>query len=317
MTEIETTDQKFLHIESKVAVYLSVAFLGMIVVWFLISKQHHIFSSKKSIYFITESGKNLQSGVNVTFSGFKIGGVKRVTLTDDSKVLVELAINSNYIKRIKKDSKAILSKELPIAESFIEIIAGSKEAAEIEENDFITYVKARWFPVRSDEINSIPITMSLGPEMLEILTNVKYRFKNDIEPMIDNMKFTMENFRNVSKDALVTRQYLDDMYINTNKNLNSLEELMTELNTDIPLLIEAANESVNSIKIMAEDIREVSINAFDELTQMIQEGITITNDAKDISDAVKQVWPISSKIKKKEKDSAGKREVLIRLDSNE
>lgn len=301
MGERKTTDQKFLHIESRIAIFIFVAVAGMIAVWFFIGKQQHLFSPKKNVFFVTENGKNMQQGVSVTFSGFKIGKVSSVTLTDDNKVLVKMSIISDYIKRIKKDSEAMLTKELPMGESFIEIKPGSKDSAAIKDNEYITFVKARWFPAREDEISTIPISLANSPQVLDLIAEVKRSFNNDLGPIINDLKFTLKNFRSVSEDALVTRQYLDTMYLNANNNLNALDTLMTRLNKDIPEIVDKAHESFDSIKIMAEDIREVTINAFAELTHVIGKGSELAGDVKEITSAVKMVWPISSKIKKNAK----------------
>lgn len=301
MENRQSIDHKFLNIESRVAVFIFFAVVGTVAVWLLIAKQQHMFSAKKSVYFITESGKNLQQGVRVTFSGFRIGKINSVSLNDDDKVLVELSINSDYIKRIKKDSTATMTKELPIGESVIEIMPGSKESESIKENEYITFIKARWFPAGKDEINTIPISFANSPEMLDIIAKVKHGFKNDIEPIINDFKFTLQNFRTVSEDALVTRKYLDTMYLNADKNLNALDTLMTKLNKEIPEIIIKANDSLDSLKIMAEDIRDVTIKAFADITRVIDQGSKLTDDAMEITDAVKTVWPISSKIKKNAK----------------
>lgn len=304
MNEIKTTDQKFLNIETKMGIFISLAILGFIAIWFFIGKQKDMFSQKSNIYFITESAKNINQGANVTFSGFKIGKVSSVDLNNDDKVLVKLSINTSYINRLKKDSQAILTKELPIGQSVIEIMPGSKDSKQIGGNGFITFVKKPWFPAMSDEINTIPISFSKNPEMQALIKTLKNAFDNDFRPMMEDLKVTLKNFRKVSEDAQVTRQYLDNMYRNADNNLNALDLLIENLNDEIPLMIDKAHESLDSIKFMADDIRSVTIDAFDQITQVINQGSKLTNEAEIITEAVKQVWPISSKIKKMEKQKA-------------
>src|SRR5208283_2460249 len=85
---------------------------------------------KTSIYFIADSGYDINEGQAVKLSGFKIGKVRNITLEENAKVKVELSINRRYMKWVKIDSSAKLYREGVIGDSIIVIKAGSENSKE-------------------------------------------------------------------------------------------------------------------------------------------------------------------------------------------
>ncbi len=313
MATPKTIDNKFLSIEKRGGIFVIFAIIGIVAVAFFIGLQQNMFTPKVNIYFVSNSGKNIKTGAKVVFNGFKIGKISSVNLEEAGNVKAELSINRDYIKWIKKDSVARLMKELAIGDSIIDITKGSENTKIIAENDFIAFERARWFPAMEDEINTIPITLTNSPFITDIITELKTELQGEINPVLENVKLALKNFRTLSEDALITRQYLDSMYQNADSNLNELNTLVTQLNVDIPNIIKSVNKSLDSINLMATDFRKVTINAFAEIIEVINDGATILGETEDVVDAVKQIWPISSKIRKR----ADIKEQIIKVDSYE
>ena len=343
MTPPKTIGHKFLNIEDRGGIFVILAVIGIITVAFFIGIQQSIFTPKVNIYFIANSGNGIKTGAKVVFNGFKIGKINNVNLEETGEVKAELTITSDYIEWIKKDSIARLTKGFAISDSIIEITPGSESAEKIEAAGLIRFERAKWFPATEDEINTIPISISNSPFIADMITALKndlqsdtnplledlkvtlknFRtlseyalktdFQSDIKPALENVKVTLKNFRTLSEDALITRQYLDSMYKNADSNLNELNALVARLNIDIPEIIKGVNESLDNINLMATDFRKISIKAFSDIIAVIQEGAAMLDETEEIVDAVKQTWPISSKIKKK----ADIKEQIIKVDSYE
>lgn len=287
---METTDHRFKSVERKVGIFIWVAIIGMVALIAFIGIKQGIFTAKQTLYFFSDSGKDIKSGQTITLSGFKIGKVKNVLLEDITKVKVELSIYSNYMKWIKADAKAVLTKELPIGEGIIEIIPGSKGREEIGENGIIAFEKVPWFAAMTSNLDPIPITVVDSPQMAALISNLKENLKIEMAPVLEDFKHALKNLRKLSDESLETKDNVNSMLKNTDNALKNLEVLLAEFARELPIILKKTNIT------------------FDRTGEMIDEGIILLKGVKEVVDALKQTWPISSHIKKNAKKNAKKSE---------
>ncbi len=59
-----------------------------------------------------KSGDDLTEGMPVVFSGFKIGAVQALELSDDGSVLIKIKVPQNHVKWLRADSTFIVNKPL-------------------------------------------------------------------------------------------------------------------------------------------------------------------------------------------------------------
>ena len=275
-----TTDQRFLNVEKKIGIFILIGTIGIIATIIFVCVRQNVFSHKNKIYFIADSGKDIKEGQTITLSGFRIGIVSKVLLEDIARVNVELSINSEYMKWIKADSKAQLKKDLPIGESIIEIIPGSRKRDHVKEGDVIGFEKVEWFAGMTKNLNPIPITVDKSPYLEEFFVNFKDDFKHEIDPLLNDIKYTLKNLKSFSDESLATKDHINSMLKNVDNSLASLDNLLGQLSNDVPVILDKLDESL-------------------EITQkLINEGLGVASDAKEITEALKQTWPISSHIKK-------------------
>jgi len=78
-------------------IFLAIMFAGNI---------KDFFSPKVSIFTSFNDVKGLREGSPVWFSGVEIGAVEEIDFTSNRKMLVELSINAETLKYLKKDSHA-------------------------------------------------------------------------------------------------------------------------------------------------------------------------------------------------------------------
>lgn len=278
-----TTDQRFLNVEKKIGVFIFIGTIGIIATIVFVGVRQNVFTPKKKLYFITDSGKDIKEGQTITLSGFKIGTVSKVLLEDIARVNVELSINSEYMEWIKADAKAKLTKDLPIGESTIEIIPGSKNRGKVRERGVIGFEKVEWFAGMTKNLNPIPITVAKSPYMEKLFIDLKDDFQLEIDPLLTDIKYALKNLKMFSDESLVTKDHINSMLKNVDNSLASLDNLLGLLSNDLPVILDKLDESL-------------------EITQkLINEGLGVASDAKEITEALKETWPISSHIKKKMK----------------
>jgi len=77
----------------------------------------------------------LRPGNNIWFSGVKIGTVKKIEFTPESKVLITMKIDEDVKPYIKRDSKVKIGSEGFIGNKIIEIFGGNKNGPPVEDED--------------------------------------------------------------------------------------------------------------------------------------------------------------------------------------
>lgn len=336
---MKETDSRFVNLEKKLGVFVLLAIVGITLLIVFISLRQDIFAAKTRLFLIADSGKDISEGMAVKFSGFKIGKVKRLTLDDIARVKVEISINKNYMKWIKGDSRARLSREGLIGESIIEITPGSADAAQVEEEGIIPFERERGLGEVAEEVRD---------EIKILLADVKevIGYINDPEGEI---KSTLKNVNRFSEDIHVTRKKVDDLLENMDEKLDGTfskvdslldsttqtvsgadnvinrtedvlesarqtltraDDLIGGVEDDYHDISEMARESLENIRKITEELRKATEEAAPEIPALVDRGSDIADGAKEITDSVKKTWPIRSYIE-------SPREKRLKVDSYE
>lgn len=318
MKIIKETDQRFVNLEKKIGIFIIIAIIGIIAVVAFIGVQQEIFIPKTSIYFIAESGKGINEGMAVKLSGFRIGKIKELSLDDIARVKVELSINSKYMRWIKSDSKATLLKEGLIGESIIEITTGSKDAKEVKENEVIVFEREKGISEMVEELKD---------EIKPVLTDIRgiTHYLNDPQ---GDVKQSLKNVRGLSEDIHITKQHIDTLLKNTDKNLNStikkidsvldstkqtitdVENVIDKIDKDIPGVMQKVDNSLENVQKTTEEIKKAVEKSTPHIPSLVEKGSEVTEGTKEIVDSVKQIWPVRLFIEKPE-------EKTLKIDSYE
>jgi phospholipid/cholesterol/gamma-HCH transport system substrate-binding protein len=118
-------DARFRGLNLKVGIFIALAVAIGVVVLAGLAVRQGVFAAKTQIDFQAMSGQDLRTGMAVKLSGFKVGEVSKVSLNEEAQVNVEMQIEDRYLKWVKADSVAVLSREGMIGDSFIAMTAGN------------------------------------------------------------------------------------------------------------------------------------------------------------------------------------------------
>lgn len=202
-------EARFQWLNLKVGLFITLA-LGIAALLMVgLAVRQGIFEAKTPISFVAPSGEGLSTGMAVKLSGFKIGEVSSISLDESAEVDVEMKIESRYMKWLRRDSVAVLSREGVIGDSYIAIQGGHRTASALAKDDIIGF---RPSPTLSDV--AADLRNRIIPVIGEMTTLL--RFTNDpngdLRQSIKHSKELMVEFRQ-------TRKKLDDVLA----NLNNLE----------------------------------------------------------------------------------------------
>jgi|GEM_PF-289193 len=351
MAVMKDTDERFQYLSKKIGLFVLIAILGIAGIIVFIGIQRDVFTNKTKLYFISENGQGLNEGQAVKLSGFKIGKIEKLSLDDVAKVKVEISINTKYMKWIKTDSTIKLVKEGYIGDAVlevkvkVEISINTKYMKWIKTDSTIKLVKEGYIgdavlevTPGSVQAKQIPEGGYLNFQGAKSINEIIEELKDDIKPVLldikqiihyindpkGDVKQILGNVNKLSGDIQHTRELIDTMLKNTDKNLentmkktdtllgsikdtvDTTNNILKNVETKLPNMLDKVDKSLTDVQKITDDIKHTTSGA-----PVLMDKVTdITDDAKDITGAVKKTWPISSKIKIPE-------EKTIKVDSYE
>src|SRR5690606_1016765 len=174
---------------------------------YLIGQQQNMFKKTFMISAEFQNVNGLQKGNNVRYSGINIGTVKTIEMVNDSVVKVEMVIEENIVKHIRKNAVATIGSDGLVGNMIINILPREGAAETIKNGDVIkSYSK-----VGPDDLLS---NLSVTIKNTEILTEDLLKITNAINNgngtlatvlndtlMASDLKQTVRNLKSMSQDA--------------------------------------------------------------------------------------------------------------------
>jgi phospholipid/cholesterol/gamma-HCH transport system substrate-binding protein len=121
----------------KLGMFVTLGMAVFIAGIYFIGEGQQLFRSTFRISGVFKDVAGLQPGNNVRFSGINVGVVDNISIISDSSVRVEILINDDTRKFIKKDAVASIGSEGLMGNKILIITPGSGGEKTIENNDVI------------------------------------------------------------------------------------------------------------------------------------------------------------------------------------
>ena len=191
----------------KIGLFTIAGLAVLIAIIFLIGNKRNLFSSTFGVYGTFRNVNGLAIGNNVRFAGITVGVVANITIMNDSTVRVDLTLNDDVKKFIKKDSKISIGSDGLMGDKLVVIAPGGITTQEqVKNGDQLPSVP----PVDADKIiakltgiadnagtliqNLSEITgkVNSGKGSLGRLLN-NDRMANDLDATVKQAKTTMAN----------------------------------------------------------------------------------------------------------------------------
>jgi phospholipid/cholesterol/gamma-HCH transport system substrate-binding protein len=132
----------------RLGIFVTAAVALLIAGVYFIGQRQQLFNSTFHISGVFKGVAGLQTGNNVRFSGINIGVVESMEQITDSTVRVNMQLDQNVRKFIKRDAKAVISSDGLLGNKIISIVPGANGTVEIANNDVIQTVQ----PVNMDDV---------------------------------------------------------------------------------------------------------------------------------------------------------------------
>ena len=248
--------QEFKTMEFRVGLFLLVVIVTVISVVIYVGIKKDLFADRVTYYVVSKTGENIERGIPVRLSGFKIGYVEKVHLDNIGYIKVELEILSKYQKWFREDSKIILDQEGIIGNSYFKLIPGSDGSPLLEEGSTITLSKVAGLSELIQEAE--PVIQNLK----EIVANIRTITDNVIDKN-GHVQSVLANAEEITDRILHNRGLL--YYLTQDpRPVQSMDAILAKTENavgNIDLLVQNATHRVDDLKPIQQ-----------ELVQILEEG---------------------------------------------
>ena len=242
-------DKNFKSIEVKVGIFIALILVLSIFILIYIGYKKEIFSKKISYYVISKTGENIERGIPVRLSGFKIGQVENVFLNNIDYVKVEIRILEKYQKWFRQDSRIILDQEGIIGNSYLKLIPGTEKTAQLPPG-------AEIFLDKVAGLNEILV---------------------EAQPVINDLKAIVSNVR------IITDQFLDKNG-SMQRILSNLEQITEKLNKNRGLIYYVTEDQRPVQKL--DKILSATDNLMSSIDRLLQNATMRVSDLEPIEDEI-------------------------------
>lgn len=122
----------------KLGIFVMTGTVLLIISLYLIGSKQNIFNKTLSIYVHFNNVNGLITGNNVRFAGITIGTINKVTIENDTAVLVEMVIREDAMRYIRKKSIAEIGSDGLMGNKLINISTLDANSPFVVENDTIS-----------------------------------------------------------------------------------------------------------------------------------------------------------------------------------
>lgn len=298
MTLLADKDERFKNLFGKAALFLLLAALGIGLVFLWTGVQKGMFTARQPIYFVADSGQDLNEGMPLKFSGFKIGKLSTLALDEQGHVQVEVAVEAKYFKLLRQDSVITLQKEGVIGDGVLNISRGSEAKPGLAAGDKVRFERASG------------------------LEQVVVDMKNRIVPILDDVhqllsdpngdvRQTLKNLNQFSAEMRGTRQRLDTVLESMNGNLNNelgpllhslrqtsanAERVSARLEHDFPAMLQKTDSGLENLRQSTEAIRKAVQQSAPQLPEITGKTRDVLGSTQEAVDALNSTWPLKSAI---------------------
>lgn len=249
-----------------------------------------IFAERMDFIILSSTGENIERGIPVRLSGFKVGQVEKVELASVDAVHIRIRILERYHKWFREDTRIILDQEGVIGNNYLKVVPGSEKSPILDEG--------------------ASITLSKMAGVKELLA--------ELDPVLEDLKVIVGNVRNITDQFLdpngTMQTVLTNMQGITDKVMQN-EGLLYYLTED-PRPVKKVDRMLTRIDSLMFSVQGLVDNATARVGDMApieEEFLGITRDARelvqefqgireDLSPSLENIKQITEDIRRTSKD---------------
>lgn len=126
-----------------VGILVVVGTILLITALFFVGNRHHFFSKNILLYAVFTDVSGLQLGNNIRYSGVSIGTVSKIEMKEEGKVTVELSVDKDAARFIRKNAVATITSDGLVGRKVVNIIPGNDRSVPLVSNGDVIQVKTK------------------------------------------------------------------------------------------------------------------------------------------------------------------------------
>lgn len=159
----------------RLGIFILVAALLFVGAVFYIGKKKNLFTATFNIHGVFRNVSGLQIGNNVRFAGIAVGTVSNIIILSDTSVQVDMLVENETKKFIKKDSYASIGSEGLMGDRVVNITQGTFASPSVSDNAAISTME----PAETDAIlTSLQETGDNAAFVTSQLAEIFYKINN-------------------------------------------------------------------------------------------------------------------------------------------
>jgi phospholipid/cholesterol/gamma-HCH transport system substrate-binding protein len=219
---------------------------------YLIGDKQKMFGKTVRLKATFNNVNGLQLGNNVRYSGVNVGTVRNIEMIGDTSIRIDMIIDKNIFKHIKKDAVATIGSDGLVGSMVINILPGKGTALPVEPGDEIGSLNR----IRTDDLlNTFSKTNKNAAQLTENLLRITNEI-NDGEGTIG----LLINDKAMARDLKITVSYLKKSSKKTSESISNLNILIASLNNkDNVVGILKDTAVANSIRAIVNNLDDTSV----------------------------------------------------------
>ena len=270
--------------------------LILIIALYMIGKKQNLFGNTINITAIFNNVKGLKPGNNVRFAGINIGTVKHIIMVNDSTICVDMVIEENIIRHMKKTSIPLIGSDGLVGSMVVNIFPGNEDGFPLQQGDTLVSDKK---PNTADMMSTLSITnqnaAQLSSELLKVTKAINegkgtFGLLLNDEEMGEDLKKTIVNLKMASLEANQVMAEIKQVIHSVNNEENLLHTLIKDSVSatqfkSIMINLEKSSEDMN---LVLHNLNEVIVNVKEgegAFNYLVSDTILV----QDLSETIKNV----------------------------
>jgi phospholipid/cholesterol/gamma-HCH transport system substrate-binding protein len=213
----KTTTQKI-----RLGLFVIIGLLIFVLATYLIGDKQKMFGNTVQLATSFNNVNGLQLGNNVRYSGVNVGTVRNIEMIGDTNIRVEMIIDKEIFKHIKKNAVATIGSDGLVGSMVINILPGKGMADLVEPGYEISSLNR----IRTDDLLN---TFSKTNKNAEQLTENLLKITNEINDGEGTVGLLVNDIA-MAKDLKLTMSYLKVSSQKTSESISNLNRLIATLN---------------------------------------------------------------------------------------
>lgn len=198
-------EQQSSKFKARLGMFVATGLALFVIAIFYIGRQKHLFNPVFRVSSLFKNISGLEIGNNVRFSGINVGTIENIKIVNDTTVVVDVIIDKDVQRFIKKDCYMTIGSEGLIGDKIVNITQGTSEAPIVKDGQYLRSTE----PVETDAIMaSLQVTAGNAEIVSDQLAQILYKVNsgkgtfgmliNDTT-MAENITTTISNLKSSTK----------------------------------------------------------------------------------------------------------------------